>query len=63
MNSFLSEHLNYSTNPNLYLIVNKSNKIEVNDKIIPNPINGMDLIFSSCLDLLFVEDKFLSIFL
>ena len=49
--------------PNLLLIVNKSKKIEVIEMIKPNIINDLDLTFSSCLGLLFVEDKFLSFFL
>ena len=44
-------------------MVNKSKKIEVNEMINPNIINGLDLIFSSCLSLLFEEDEFLSFFL
>jgi len=44
-------------------MVNKSKKMEVNEMINPNIINGLDLTFSSCLGLLFVEDKFLSFFL
>ena len=44
-------------------MVNKSKKIEVNEMINPNIINGLDLTFSSCLVLLFEEDKFLSLFL
>ena len=43
-------------------MVNKSKKIEVNEIIKPNIINGLDLSFSSCLGLLFEEDKFLSFF-
>ena len=44
-------------------MVNKSKKIEVNEMIKPNIINGLDFTFSSCLRLLFEEDKFLSFFL
>jgi len=44
-------------------MVNKSKKIEVNEMINPNIIKGLDLTFSSCLSLLFEEDKFLSFFL
>ena len=44
-------------------MVNKSKKIEVNEIIKPNIIIGLDLIFSSLLNLLFEEDKFLSFFL
>ncbi len=44
-------------------MVNKSKKIEVNERIKPNIINGLDLTFSSCLGGLFEEDKFLSFFL
>ena len=43
-------------------MVNKSKKIEVNEMINPNIINGLDLTFS-CLSLLFEEDEFLSFFL
>ena len=42
------------------LIVNKSKNMEVNEMIKPNIINGLDLTLSSCLGLLFEEDKFLS---
>ena len=44
-------------------MVNKSKKIEVNEIIKPNIINGLDLTFSSFLSLLFEEEKFLSFFL
>ena len=44
-------------------MVNNSNKIEVNEMIKPNIINGLDLTFSSCLSLLLEEDKLLSFFL
>jgi len=44
-------------------MVNKSKKIEVNEMIKPNIINGLDLTFSSCLNLFFEEEKFLSFFL
>ncbi len=44
-------------------MVNKSKKMEVNEMIKPNIINGLDLTFASCLCLLFEEDKFLSLFL
>ena len=44
-------------------MVNKSKKIEVNEMIKPNIINGLDLTFSSFLSLLFEEEKFLSFFL
>ena len=44
-------------------MVNKSKKMEVNEMINPNIINGLDLTFSSFLSLLFEEDKFLSFFL
>ena len=40
-------------------MVNKSKKIEVNEMIKPEIINGLDLTFSSCLGL-FLEEKFLS---
>ena len=49
--------------PNLLLMVNKSKKMEVNEMIKPNIINGLDLTLSSCLILLFEEDKSLSFFL
>ena len=60
---FLTISDNYSNHPNLLLMVNKSKKMEVNEIIKPNIINGLDLIFSSCLSLLFEEDKSLSFFL
>ena len=44
-------------------MVNKSKNMEVNEIIKPNIINGLDLMFSSCLSLLFEEDKFSSFFL
>jgi len=44
-------------------MVNKSKKMEVNEMIKPNIINGLDLMFSSFLSLLFEEEKFLSFFL
>ena len=44
-------------------MVNKSKKMELNEIIKPNIISGLDLIFSSCLGLLFEEDTFLSSFL
>ena len=44
-------------------MVNKSKKMEVNEMIIPNIINGLDLIFFSNLSLLFEEEEFLSFFL
>ena len=44
-------------------MVNKSKKMEVNEMIKPNIINGLDLTFSSCLNLLCEEERFLSIFL
>jgi len=44
-------------------MVNKSKKIEVNEMIKPNIINGLDLKFSSRLSLLFEEENFLSFFL
>ena len=43
-------------------MVNKSKKIEVNEMIKPNIINGLDLTFSSALGLLF-EEIFLSFLL
>ena len=43
-------------------MVNKSKKMEVNEMIKPNIINGLDLTFSSFLGLFF-EEKFLSFFL
>ena len=60
---FLTISDNYSNHPNLLLMVNKSKKIEVNERIKPNIINGLDLPFSSCLGVFFEEDKFLSFFL
>ena len=44
-------------------MVYKSKKMEVNEMIKPNIINGLDLTFSSLSSLLFEEDKFLSFFL
>ena len=44
-------------------MVNKSKKMEVNEMIKPNIINGVDLTFSSFLSLFFEESKFLSFFL
>ena len=44
-------------------MVNKSKKIEVNEMIKPNIINGLDLTLSSFLRLFFEEGKFLSLFL
>ena len=44
-------------------MVNKSKKMEVNEMIKPNIINGLDLTFSSFLSSLFEEEKFLSFFL
>jgi len=44
-------------------MVNKSKKIEVNEMIKPNIINGLDLTFSSFFTLYFEEGKFLSFFL
>ena len=44
-------------------MVNKSKKMEVNEMIKPNIINGLDLTFSSSLGLLFEEEKFLSFFI
>ena len=41
-------------------MVNKSKKIEVNEMIKPNIINGLDLTFSSSLIELFEEEIFLS---
>jgi len=43
-------------------MVNKSKKIEVNERIKPNIINGLDLTFSSFLGL-FLEDTKLLFFL
>ena len=59
---FLTISDNYSNYPNLLLMVNKSKKIEVNERIKPNIINGLDSTFSSCFGVLFEEDKFLSFF-
>ncbi len=59
-----SNSSNYSKNhPNLLFMVNRSKKMDVNEIIKPNIINAFDLTFSSCLRLLFEEDKFLSFFL
>jgi len=44
-------------------MVNKSKKMEVNEMIKPNIINGLDLTFSSLLILFFLGGKFLSFFL
>ena len=44
-------------------MVNKSKKMEVNEMIKPNIINGLDLTFSSLLSLFFEEGEFLSFFL
>jgi len=44
-------------------MVNKSKKMEVNEMIKPNIINGLDLPLSSFLSSLFEEEKFLSFFL
>jgi len=44
-------------------MVNKSKNMEVNEINKPNIINGLDLTFSSFLNLLFGEEKFLSFFL
>ena len=38
-------------------MVNKSKKMEVNEMIMPNIINGLDLVFSSFLSLFFEEEK------
>ena len=43
-------------------MVNKSKKMDVNEMIKPNIINGLDLTLSSCVSLLSVDDKFLSFF-
>ena len=43
-------------------MVNKSKKMEVNEMIKPNIINGLDLTLSSWLSLFFEEEKFLSFF-
>ena len=43
-------------------MVNKSKKIEVNEMTKPNIINGLDLTFSSSLEL-FLEDSNLPFFL
>ena len=44
-------------------MVNKSKKMEVNEMIMPNIINGLDLVLSSFLSLFVEESKFLSFFL
>ena len=43
--------------------MNKSKKMEVNEMIKPDIINGLDFKFSSFLSLFFEEGKFLSFFL
>ena len=43
-------------------MVNNNKKMEVNEMIIPNIINGLELTFSSCLDGIFEEEKSLSFF-
>ena len=49
---------NYLSNyPNLLLMVNRSKKIEVNEMIKPNIINGLDLTFSF-LSVPLEEDRF-----
>ena len=47
--------------PNLLLKVNKSKNIEVNEMIKPNIINGLDLTFSSSLELFLEDAKLLSL--
>ena len=44
-------------------MVNKSKKMEVNEMIKPNIINGLDLTLSSFLSFSFEEGRFLSFFL
>jgi len=44
-------------------MVNRSKKIEVNEIIKPNIINGVDLTFSCALGLILEEDRFLSFLL
>ena len=44
-------------------MVNRSKKMEVKDIIIPNIINGLDLMFASSVGLLFEEDESLNLFL
>tara|TARA_B100001989_G_scaffold166068_1_gene119503 strand:- start:210 stop:392 length:183 start_codon:yes stop_codon:yes gene_type:complete len=44
-------------------MVNNNKKIEVNEMIKPNIINGLDLALSSSLGLLLEEDELLSFFL
>ena len=44
-------------------MVNNNKKMEVNEIIKPNIINGLDLTFSSTLNLLFEDERFLSFFL
>ena len=44
-------------------MVNKSKKMEVIEMIKPNIINGLDLMLSFCLSLLYAEEEFLSFFL
>ena len=43
-------------------MVNKSKKMEVNEMIKPNIINGLDFTFSSCLGVLLEEEEFLPFF-
>ena len=59
----LSNSVNYSIQPNLWLMVYKSKKIEVKDRRKPNIINGLDLTLSSGSGLFFEEDKIVSFFL
>ena len=42
-------------------MVNKSKKMEVNEMIKPNIINGLDLTFSSSLELFLEDAKLLSL--
>ena len=55
-----SNSFNYSNQPNLLLIVNKSKKIDVNEMIKPDIINGLDLTFSTSFGLFLEDTKFLS---
>ena len=44
-------------------MVNNSKKMEVKEIIKPDTINGLDLMFSSWIGLIFEEERFLSFFL
>jgi len=59
---FIGNSSYYSYHPNLFLMVNKSKNMEVNEITKPNIINGLDLTLSSSLGL-FLEDTKLLLFL